>query len=734
MKIGVTGHRQFDDKAIWQEQKRNIRNWMTDIASKYPDATIITGGATGIDMIAAENALASDLHSKVILPMHPRTFADNWSKSNQKRLASILLQSDLEIIGKEDNWAGKFNPDEQTPAEFFASIPKNLMYELELLQERNKAVVDQSSVLLAFYDGRGEGGTYTCLKYALTKPDDELTIINGITKEMLFHETPIAEFFDIDEPCIEGCENLQARIGYEKYMSHYASADYFSDNRNIFGIHPIIGDADPLEGVSARLWASVSNKNPMIQKADTNAAAELILKFGTEYERYWTDRLKTDFNQSFAELQSLADALSECETPDTDALMVKAYIPAQYPDADHSILTTATEDETYDGVIPTATYGYHRVTDDQLIEPELPRQTRRPTAKELKQNPKLTNCEIGLFDGKVIQPDPRLQAKNAILSQIREKVGKDLLTFGRELYHKKAQYPALKYSDWLEIWSTYDDRKQIKRILSDNNMFADKPYAHRPHPSLPQVRWGKKLWAVQFPSGKWEFARKDFETEENKAVLQMVIYDHLHYDWDKTPFTVTNRDHINYTVPVDDTPQLVIDGRGAPWYIEPERATVQAHFNKPLMDCISEKPFKVIDLLNEIYSHDYQLARNFDDAPDWVREIAYGNILIEKSVTPAQLQTQPIFAGREFLIIPLEAVECFDCVTVLFDEKPIEMQIDHRTDIRNPIIISGHDDARQQAREFLLSNGATEITVPNRPEEQQRFRMTYCKKEWHFIA
>ena len=496
MKIGVTGHRQFDDKAIWQKQKRNIRNWMTDIASKYPDATIITGGATGIDMIAAENALASDLHSKVILPMHPRTFADNWSKSNQKRLASILLQSDLEIIGKEDNWAGKFNPDEQTPAEFFASMPKNLKYEYELLQERNEAIVHQSSVLLVFYDGRGKGGTYNCLRYALNTSPDELTIINGISKEIIYQEKPLAFYFQTEEACIEGCEELQNKIGYEKYCQYHLNTDYFSDNSNVFGIHEII--SDPETGVAARVYASVSSKNPMIQKEDAKSAADLIVRFGIEYEQYWRDLLKADFNKTVAELQHLVDNLADCETPDTDALMIKGFVPMPtYDDIDFSIVHAVPEDDSFDGVMPLATYGFHRVDNNEVIEPEAPRQTRRPTKAELKRNPKLKNADIDIMTGQVIKPDPRLQIKDALLAQIRDLAGKELLTFGRNLYRQKNLYPNLKYTDWLEIWSAYDDRKKASHVTSENGFRGTR----RPHRDYPQVRRDKQLWAVQFPSG-----------------------------------------------------------------------------------------------------------------------------------------------------------------------------------------------------------------------------------------
>ena len=746
MKIGITGHRTFDDKATMNYQERNVATWMDQIASKYPDATIITGGATGIDMIAAENALTNNLHSKVILPMHPRTFSDNWKKSNQKRLASILLSSEVEVIGKEHNWVGKFNPDVQTPAEFFVSIPRRPererppsfyhygRYEYETLQERNQAIVDQSQILLAFWDGRAKGGTYNCLKYALTKPDDEITIINGITQETIHSETPIAEYFQTDEACIEGMENLQAKIGYRKYCEFFLNADYFSDNSTVFEIHEIINDAEIDTGVAARVYASVSSKNPMIQKQDAKAAADLIVKFGIEHERYWITELKSNYNKALAELKHLTDALADCETPDTDAMMMKNFLncPADAGQISSIHQEVENPDSFGDDGVQPATYGFHRINDDHITSPELPRQTRKPTKAELKRNPKLAGADINYMTGKVVKPDPRMQAKNALLAQIRELSGKQLLTFGRNLHHQKANYPELKYTDWTEIWNTYNDCKRNANITSENGFRGTV----RPHPDYPQVRRGKQLWAVQFPSGNWEFAQERFESEENRATLQLIIWNRLHADADGTPFAIRNKQTIDFAKPIDTCPRINRDGKSISMFSEPEQQEIKAWFRQEIQEMMIDNPFAVIEHLNETFASNYQLVKNFDDAPNWILERVQGNILVEKPATRTpEPEQEPIFVGREFFTAPLEIIECFpkEYTVILCSEKPIETQIDYRTDSKNPIIISGHDDVRQQAREFLLANGAKEIIAPNRPEEQQRFRMKYCTKDFRLI-
>lgn len=52
MIIGISGHRNYRDR-------KNIRKWMVGIKKKYPKAVIVTGGALGADLIAAEESLAA---------------------------------------------------------------------------------------------------------------------------------------------------------------------------------------------------------------------------------------------------------------------------------------------------------------------------------------------------------------------------------------------------------------------------------------------------------------------------------------------------------------------------------------------------------------------------------------------------------------------------------------------------------------------------------------------------
>lgn len=152
MRVGFTGHRDFNERL-------KIRSWMRGISAKYPDATIISGGAIGADLLCAEEAIEAKLHSKVILPMWQDVYTAKWPEAFKKRLDAVVESSEVECI--------------QGPL-----LTDGARYELELLFERNQRIVDESDVLIAFWDGRQRGGTFDCVRRALAA---ELSVFNGFS-------------------------------------------------------------------------------------------------------------------------------------------------------------------------------------------------------------------------------------------------------------------------------------------------------------------------------------------------------------------------------------------------------------------------------------------------------------------------------------------------------------------------------------------------------------------------
>lgn len=78
MKIAIVGSRKYPDLA-------QVRRFVQGIAAKYPDATIVSGGALGVDRNAEQEARKCGLKVKVIRPKwkepHPVTGKEIFNRS-----------------------------------------------------------------------------------------------------------------------------------------------------------------------------------------------------------------------------------------------------------------------------------------------------------------------------------------------------------------------------------------------------------------------------------------------------------------------------------------------------------------------------------------------------------------------------------------------------------------------------------------------------------------------------
>lgn len=152
VQIGISGHRNYQDRT-------NIRWWMENIARKHgKDVTIITGGAVGTDMIAAEEAIRAGLRSAVILPMPYAIHTSRWSKEQKERLNKVLASSQVKI-----------------------ACPKH-EYNEQSYFERNAQLAEDSDILIAFWSGRRPCGTFDTI---LKARNAEAKVFNGITKEQI---------------------------------------------------------------------------------------------------------------------------------------------------------------------------------------------------------------------------------------------------------------------------------------------------------------------------------------------------------------------------------------------------------------------------------------------------------------------------------------------------------------------------------------------------------------------
>jgi len=132
IKIAFTGRRYL---SISQ-----VESYLGKLHADYPDAIWITGGAVGLDSIAASFAMAHGIRLWLILPFPIHVMSKYWTP-DQKRCI-------------QDCW------DYAEKTTVLAPV-----YDVSIYQRRNERMVDLSDMVAAFWDG-SSGGTGNCVRYA----------------------------------------------------------------------------------------------------------------------------------------------------------------------------------------------------------------------------------------------------------------------------------------------------------------------------------------------------------------------------------------------------------------------------------------------------------------------------------------------------------------------------------------------------------------------------------------
>lgn len=104
----------------------------------------LSGGALGVDQDFAETVLSfkkdrSDISLEIAVPC--KTQAAWWSKAEQRRYNAILERADLVTVLSEN-------------------------YTRFCMQKRNEYMVKKSDIVIAFWNGEKEGGTWNTITYA----------------------------------------------------------------------------------------------------------------------------------------------------------------------------------------------------------------------------------------------------------------------------------------------------------------------------------------------------------------------------------------------------------------------------------------------------------------------------------------------------------------------------------------------------------------------------------------
>lgn len=147
VRVGVTGHRRFDDHALVREMTIHV---LDRLLLDGTPVTVVSSLAEGGDRLVAELCMArADSALQVILPLpradYERDFATAQSRDE---FATLIARAEsVEVVGQH------------------AGDTREAAY-----QRAGHAVVDAVDVVVALWDGeqsRGQGGTAEIVQYAL---------------------------------------------------------------------------------------------------------------------------------------------------------------------------------------------------------------------------------------------------------------------------------------------------------------------------------------------------------------------------------------------------------------------------------------------------------------------------------------------------------------------------------------------------------------------------------------
>lgn len=124
---------------------------------------VITGGAIGVDQAVAAAVTAVrgtdpdfTWRSVLILPFPVEVQGGRWSPEQRAELTRLIEAAD-EVVG-----------------------PVSETYAARHLLKRNELMVDRSAMTVAFWSGKRSGGTFACIRYALTKAKPPRPVYNAL--------------------------------------------------------------------------------------------------------------------------------------------------------------------------------------------------------------------------------------------------------------------------------------------------------------------------------------------------------------------------------------------------------------------------------------------------------------------------------------------------------------------------------------------------------------------------
>lgn len=151
--IAITGHR--PDELGGYGEDSPVREWVKDSLKTAFDflkpETVIVGMALGVDQWAAEVCMRMGIPFVAAIPFLGQESI--WPVPSRENYHRILSHAHSTVIVSQGEFAAW------------------------KMQKRNEYMVDHADVVVAVWNGKEEGGTYNCVKYAL-KTDKPIVQIN----------------------------------------------------------------------------------------------------------------------------------------------------------------------------------------------------------------------------------------------------------------------------------------------------------------------------------------------------------------------------------------------------------------------------------------------------------------------------------------------------------------------------------------------------------------------------
>ena len=137
-KISFTGHR--PQKLSPSSYQSQVRQFLSSQLSLHPDLLVISGGALGVDQVAAEVSLDLGIPYVFILPFPVDVMSARWPSSARKHLLHLISHA-------------------------VRTYTVQRSFSMSGYQRRNEVMVDHCDLLCAIFDG-SPGGTANCIYYA----------------------------------------------------------------------------------------------------------------------------------------------------------------------------------------------------------------------------------------------------------------------------------------------------------------------------------------------------------------------------------------------------------------------------------------------------------------------------------------------------------------------------------------------------------------------------------------